>query len=121
MLKRFATWLANYADVAPTVAATRLLNGSDAVERGQRWEQFYREQGGLLDMLEALRREAFEAAAELDPRDTDKIYYWATADRNIRRLQGRIENVVMTGRVEAERRNTVAAQDAFRNTRSTEF
>ena len=121
MLKRFAKWLANYAGVSPTVATERLLNGSDAVERGQRWEQFYREQGGLADMLEGLRREAFEAAAELDPKDTDKIYYWAMADRNIRRLQGRIEGVVMTGRVEAERRNTVAAQETFRNTRSTEF
>ena len=121
MLKRFATWFANYAGVMPSIDQTRLLNGSDAVERGQRWEQFYREQGGLLDMLEALRREAFEAAAELDPKDTDKIYYWATADRNIRRLQGRIEGVVMSGRVEAERRNAVAAQEAFKNTRTTEF
>lgn len=121
MLKRFASWFAHYAGVTPSIDQTRLLNGSDAVERGQRWEQFYREQGGLLDMLEALRREAFEAAAELDPKDTDKIYYWATADRNIRRLQGRIENVIMSGRVEADRRNAIAAHDVYKNARNTEF
>lgn len=121
MLKRFATWLANYAGVTPSIDQTRLIGGSDAVERGQRWEQFYREQGGLLDMLEALRREAFEAAAELDPKDTDKIYYWATADRNIRRLQSRVEAVVMSGRVEAERRNAITAQEAFTKARTTEF
>lgn len=121
MLRCFATWLANYAGVTPGIDQTRLLNGSDAVERGQRWEQFYREQGGLLDMLDGLRREAFEAAAELDPKDTDKIYYWATADRNIRRLQGRIENVIMSGRVEADRRNAIAAHDVYKNARNTEF
>ena len=121
MLKRFATWLANYAGVTPSIDQTRLLNGSDAVERGQRWELFYREQGGLLDMLNGLRQEAFEAAAELDPKDTDKIYYWATADRNIRRLQARVEAVVMSGRVEVERRNAVSAQEAFTKARATEF
>ena len=121
MLKRFASWFAHYAGVTPSIDQTRLIGGSDAVERGQRWEQFYREQGGLLDMLDGLRREAFEAAAELDPKDTDKIYYWATADRNIRRLQARVEAVVMSGRVEADRRNAIAAQDVYKNTRNTEF
>lgn len=85
------------------VEETRLAGGKDAVERGARWESFYREQGGLADMLAELRREAFEAASELDPTETDKIYYWATADRNLRRLQQRIEGVIQHGRIEADR------------------
>lgn len=121
MFKRFAAWLAGYAGVSPTVATERLKGGNDAVDRGQRWEQFYREEGGLRDMLDKLRLEAFEAAAELDPKDTDKIYYWATADRNIRRLQSRVEAVVMSGRVEAERRNAITAHEAFTKARTTEF
>ena len=85
----------------PVIVNTRINNGTDAVARGARWEAFYHEQGGLADMLAGLRREAFEAAAELDPRETDLIYYWATADRNIRKLQGRVETVVAQGKIEA--------------------
>jgi hypothetical protein len=89
------------------IEESRRIGGTDAIERGARWEAFYREKGGLADMLTELRREAFEAAAELDPEQTDKIHYWATADRNIRRLQQRIESVVQHGRIEADRIKTV--------------
>src|SRR5690606_21261400 len=92
----------------------RHMNGKDAVERGARWQHFYFEEGGLADMLEALRREAFEAAAELDPSDTDKIYYWGMADRNIRRLQQRIEAVSQHGKIEAERINQIGRMNAAR-------
>ena len=118
MLKRFAAWLAEYAGVAPTVAAERLRAGQDAVERGQRWEQFYREDGGLRDMLDKLRLEAFEAAAELDPKDTDKIYYWATADRNLRRLQQKVEAIVITGKTEAAAREQLAREAKLRIVRA---
>jgi hypothetical protein len=121
MLKRLVAWLADRTGVAPTIDSERLKGGTDAVERGMRWEAFYREEGGLRDMLDALRREAFEAAAELDPKDTDKIYYWATADRNIRRLQARIENVVATGRIENERRRAVDAQSRLKAVKAMEF
>jgi len=106
MMRKLALALVNWLIARydlNVIAETRLMNGADAVERGARWETFFREKGGLADMLEGLRREAFEAAAELDPSDTDKIYYWATADRNIRRLQQRIEAVVQNGRIEADR------------------
>lgn len=109
-MRHFALWLVNWIirvfDLS-VIEETRLIGGSDAVERGARWESFYREQGGLADMLEALRREAFEAAAELEPEQTEKIYYWATADRNLRKLQQRIENVVQTGKIEADRISSV--------------
>lgn len=98
MIRRFVAWLADHMGVMPTVEQTRLKIGGDAVERGMRWEQFYREEGGLADMIAALRREAFEVAGELDPKDTDKIYYWATADRNLRRLEGKVLAVIATGK-----------------------
>lgn len=121
MLKRFATWLARFTGVMPSVEQARLHSGGDAVERGARWEMFYREEGGLADMLDAIRREAFEAAAELDPNDTAKIYYWATADRNIRKLQARIEGVVVSGKFEAERRKTLAQHETMARLRAVEF
>lgn len=112
MLKPIALWLCRLAGIPATqsIDATRLRSGTDAVERGQRWEAFYREQGGLADMLAGLRMEAFEIAAEIDPRDTALLAYWATADRNIRRLQQRIEQVIITGKVKV-----AEAQQAERN------
>lgn len=110
MIRRIALALVNWLVARfglSVIDDTRLMNGKDAIERGARWEAFYREQGGLADMLADLRREAFEAAAELPPEETDKIYYWATADRNLRKLQQRIEAVVQTGRIEAERIKSV--------------
>ena len=118
MLKRFVLWLCKVTDIRPEIATERLMGGKDAVERGQRWESFYREQGGLLDMLEGLRREAFEAAAELDPKDTDKIYYWATADRNIRRLQQRIEQVIITGKMKVAETEQAERNAALRLVRA---
>lgn len=117
LLVRFALWLCRRLNVNQ-IETERLLSGNDAVERGARWESFYREAGGLADMLDGLRREAFEAAAELDPSETDKIYYWATADRNIRRLQNRIERVIVTGKAEADRLRTIDRENAARILRS---
>lgn len=104
MLKRFAAWLAGYAGVSPTVAAERLKGGNDAVERGMRWDAFYREEGGIRDMLDTMRKEAFEAAQEAEVRDDQTRLAWMLQDRAIRLLQRRIENVVATGRIENEKR-----------------
>lgn len=106
MMRNLALALVNWlirAFALSVVDDTRRMGGKDAIERGARWEAFYSEEGGLADMIAGLRREAFEAAAELDPRETDLIVYWATADRNLRKLQQRIEAVVQTGKIEADR------------------
>jgi hypothetical protein len=108
MLKRLARWL----DPVETVDQTRLRGGSDAVERGIRWETFYREEGGLLDMLEAERRELFEAMGALDPADIGKVYWLATADRIVRRLQKRVETIVVTGKLQAD---SIRVVDGMKN------
>lgn len=97
---RFALWLCDVLGIV-AIEAKRYPAG-DPIARGQRWEAFYHEEGGLADMIAALRREAFETAAELDPRDTDKIYYWATADRNLRRLEQKVRGVIINGQVAAK-------------------
>lgn len=113
LLTRLVLWAVRRLNI-DVIPAERLFNGTDAVERGARWEAFYREEGGLADMLAAIRREAFEAAAELDPKDTDKIYYWAMADRNVRKLEQRIQQVVIAGKTEAERRLQIERMNAAR-------
>lgn len=110
---RFVLWAVRRLGI-DVIPAARLMAGTDAVERGARWEAFYREAGGLADMLAAIRREAFEAAAELDPKDTEKIYYWATADRNLRKLDQRIQQVIVTGKTEAENRRNLERMNAAR-------
>lgn len=105
---RLVLWLCRVFDIVMLDEARRFAS-PDAVARGQRWEAFYHEEGGLADMIAALRKEAFEAAAELDPSDTDKIYYWATADRNLRRLEQKVRAVIVNGQVAAKQ---AAAKDA---------
>lgn len=96
---RLVLWLCNRFDIAP-LGEARLRMTADKKARSVQWETFAKEDGGLLDMLGMIRAEAFEAAAELDPKDTDKIYYWATADRNVRKLEARITSVIMSGEIE---------------------
>ena len=99
---RLVLWLCRHYSIS-IIETARLRAGGDAIVRGAMWERFYREDGGLADMLGDIRREAFEAAAELDPKDTDKIYYWAMADRNVRKLQSRVEGIIIHGKAEASR------------------
>jgi hypothetical protein len=103
---RLVLWLCARFNIT-VLDEQRVMMGADVIERSQRWETFYREQGGLADMLAAIRLEAFEAAQEIDPRDTDKIYYWAMADRNVRKLEHRIRGVITAGDVEAKRREAM--------------
>lgn len=112
----FANWLFVRAYMADT---TRIPMGGDVVSRSERWEQFAREQGGLYDMLADIRREAFEAAGELDPKDTDKIYYWAMADRNVRKLEQRVQAVIAAGKIEAHNREQMQRINAAKQTRKS--
>jgi len=108
---RLVLWLCNRYGIV-LLDEQRLHNGGDAVERAIRWEMFYREQGGLADMLADIRREAFEHASELDPSETDKIYYWAMADRNVRKLETRIRAVIADGKIQERRIEALQAFDS---------
>lgn len=119
MFKRLVLWLARKcgAEVVEPISTVRLRGGNDAVLRGERWEMFYREEGGLLDMLEAERRDIFEAMGSLDPGDIQKVYWLAHADRIVRRLQGRIEAIVVSGKIEASNIARLDAERAFQRKR----
>lgn len=120
MMARLAKWLCRLADIPSTesIDATRLQAGTDAVERGMRWEMFYREAGGLADMLDALRREAFEAAAEAGAKDDQTRLAWMLQDRAYRRLALKVENIVITGKNEVSNREQAARSNAMRIVRA---
>lgn len=113
LITRIVLWLCSRYHINP-IDTARLANGRDAVERGARWEAFYRETGGLADMMRDIRLGYFEASAALSPRDTDKIYEYALADRIARELQRKIEAVIVTGKVEADRAETIERMNIAR-------
>jgi len=81
----------------------RVRNGSDAVARGVRWEQFYVEEGGLADMLRAMRFELFEdwgSASLGDHAVRDRL---AIKDEAIRDLGRRVQTVIETGKIAAKK------------------
>ena len=79
----------------------RINNGDDAIMRGQRWELFYSEIGGLRDMLDELRRAYFEKVSSIKPGDTDALQALAMADRIAREIDGQVRTVIETGKLRA--------------------
>ncbi|MGV0964204.1 MAG: hypothetical protein ACOYBT_09970 [Polynucleobacter sp.] len=77
----------------------RVRNGADAIARGQRWEAFYREEGGIADMITRLRMGYFEASAALGVSDLDKRYEYALADRLARELDREVRTIIETGKM----------------------
>ena len=86
---RLVLWLCARFDIVPLDESRKFL-GADRVARGQRWETFYTEEGGIGDMIRAIREEAFEVAAETPPSDIETLQYWTTADRTARRLDQKV-------------------------------
>ena len=116
-MKRLILWLARMAGVN-LIDEARLMNGGDAVVRGQRWESFYREEGGLADMIAKLRRSYFEAASAVGHRDDGLLYEFAVADRMARELEREVQQIIVTGKAEVERRKLAEREEAARILRS---
>lgn len=113
LLTRLILWLARRLNVN-LLDQARLNAPEDAVARGQRWEMFYREEGGLGDMLARIRMSYFEAASAVGHRDNDKLYEFAVADRLARELEREVLQIIVTGKAEFERREAVARENSAR-------
>jgi hypothetical protein len=110
---RLTLWLVSRLAIN-VVDQARLHGGADAVQRGQRWEMFLREEGGLADMLTKLRRGYFEAASAIGHRDDKQLYEFVVADRIARELEREVLQIVVTGKAEFERREAVAREQSAR-------
>ena len=113
LIARALVWAINRLGVNP-VEQARLAHGTDAVERGQRWEMFYREQGGLADMIASLRTGYFEAASAIGHRDDKSLYEFVVADRVARELEREILQIVVTGKAEFDRRQMIERENNAR-------
>ena len=106
------TWLAHKYTIA-LVVEHRVRNGADAIARGQRWEGFLLEEGGLGDMIVKLRREYFEAYGATGMSDTAKQYEYALADRLLRQLDREARTIVETGKLRANEQAFAARNAAI--------
>lgn len=114
-MRNFLDWLAaklGYIRADTPRPYPRIENGTDAIARGQRWEQFYAEAGGISDMIDKLRRQYFEASAALGVSDLDKRYEFALADRLARELDREVRTVVETGKLKANEKAFVERNTA---------
>lgn len=74
---------------------------TDPVSRGNRWQNFYGEEGGLSDMLTAMRRSYFERATQAKPGDTDTLLALSLADRIVAEIDGQVRAIIVEGEVAA--------------------
>lgn len=79
----------------------RVNNGAEAIARGQRWEAFYAEEGGLSDMLTNLRRGYFEKVGNTKPGDTQTLLVLGLADKIVREVEREVQGVIETGKIRA--------------------
>lgn len=98
-MRKLLDWIAAKLGYVTTHSFTRIDNGGDAITRGQRWEDFYREQGGLGEMIEALRRSYFEKVGTLKPGDTQSLEALGMADRIAREIEGQVIQVIESGKI----------------------
>jgi hypothetical protein len=92
----------------------RIHNGADAIARGQRWEQFYQESGGLADMIAALRKAYFAKVGELKPGEEDALMLLATADRIAREIEAKVVSVIETGKIATASQAKIHARNITR-------
>lgn len=83
------------------VAEARLGNGQDAISRGNRWEQFYQEEGGIKDMIASLRHDYFLKVGQLHPGETQKLLALGMADKIALEIERKVQTVIETGRIRA--------------------
>lgn len=100
ILDRIAAYFGYVRADAPRPYA-RLNHGGDAIARGQRWEQFYSEEGGIRDMIAKLRHAYFEKVGSLKPGDTDSLMALGMADRIAREIDREVQSVIETGKLRA--------------------
>lgn len=114
-MRNIAIWLVTFLchrfNIA-LVAETRVQNGVEAVARGQRWEAFYFEEGGIKDSILSLRQDYFTKVGQLHPGETQKLLALGMADKIAVEIERKVQSIIETGKIHANKRehtNKIAA------------
>lgn len=86
----------------------RVNNGTDAIARGQRWEAFAEEEGGLYDMFARLKADYFLKVGQLSPGDRDKLLALGMAHKIASEIEREVQQVIASGKIAANNRDHVA-------------
>lgn len=86
----------------------RVNNGTDSIARGQRWEAFAEEEGGLYDMFARLKTDYFMKVGQLSPGDRDKLLALGMAHKIAGEIERQVQQVIETGKIAANNRDHVA-------------
>jgi hypothetical protein len=71
----------------------------ETVMRGRRWTTFYREDGGLNDILEAIGQTYIARMSQVEPWETDKLSKLAMANKIVGELDGCIRKIMADGEI----------------------
>lgn len=105
-LNRLFLWL-GYIPADTPRPYERVNNGTDAIARGQRYEAFYAEEGGLKDMIASLRHDYFVKVGQLHPGETQKLLALGMADKIAAEIERKYISVIETGKLRANDRDHV--------------
>ena len=85
----------------------------DPIARAQRWALFYNEEGGLKDILEALRLAYLDRMSAVEPWETDKLSKLAVASKVTRAVDDEIRSIIASGTVAATHRDHIRKIEAI--------
>jgi len=105
-LDRIAAYF-GYTRVVPA-PLPRVNNGTDAIARGQRWQAFAEEEGGLYDMFTRLKTDYFLKVGQLSPGDRDKLLALGMAHKIAGEIEREVQQVIASGKIAANNRDHVA-------------
>lgn len=71
----------------------------ETVMRGRRWAAFYKEEGGLKEILEAIGQTYIARMSVVEPWETDKLSKLAMANKIVGELDGCIRKIVADGEI----------------------
>lgn len=75
------------------------MNNDFYIARGQRWQLFYNEDGGLKDILAEIGRTYIERMSSVEPWETDKLSKLAMANKIVGQLDSVVREIIATGQV----------------------
>lgn len=103
---RLVLWLCARYDIVP-LDETRIQMNDDAKLKSHRWEGFYRESGGLSDMLDSVQADYYAAMGKLNPGDTKAMEALAIGARVTEQLRSEVRGVIAAGSLEQSKKDAV--------------